>query len=169
MATHVVAFAQDQGLGQVFAGNILALMGASALAGVMLSGAMADAFGPSRPTVLCFLMRIGLFGYILVFQDTVSIAAFALLYGFTFTITAPLTVVFAANIFGTARLGTVSGLINMVHQVAGGLGALLGAGIFDWRGSYDGAFVLMLALALVGVAATVALREQSPTRRAIAI
>ena len=41
-------------------------------------------------------------------------------------ITAPLTVVFAANIFGQARLGTVSGLISMVHQIAEGAGSLRG-------------------------------------------
>jgi predicted MFS family arabinose efflux permease len=48
----------------------------------------------------------------------------------------------------------------MVHQVAGGLGAALGAVIFDWRGSYDTAFVIMLVLAVVGTVAVIALRER---------
>ena len=74
--------------------------------------------------------------------------------------TAPLTVVFVSNIFGTSKLGTISGLINMVHQVAGGLGAALGAVIFDWRGSYDTAFIIMLVLAVVGTVAVIALRER---------
>ena len=160
MATHVVAFAQDQGISQFLAGNILAFMGLFGLVGVLISGAMSDKLGATRPTVLCFLLRIGLFAYIPIFQDTASIAVFALLYGFTFTMTAPLTVVFVSNIFGTSRLGTLSGLINMVHQVAGGLGAVLGAVIFDWRGSYDAAFVIMLALAFVGTFAAIALRER---------
>ncbi|MDP7226292.1 MAG: MFS transporter [SAR202 cluster bacterium] len=160
MATHIVAFAQDQGVGDLLAGNMLAFMGLFGLAGVLLAGAMADAHGASKPTLLCFVLRIGLFAYIPLFQDTPSIVAVALLYGFTFTMTAPLTVVFASNIFGTARLGTVSGLINMAHQVAGGLGALFGAIIFDWRDSYDLAFVVMLGLAFVGLAATAALNER---------
>jgi MFS family permease len=74
--------------------------------------------------------------------------------------TAPLTVVFVSNMFGTSRLGTISGLINMVHQVAGGLGAVLGAVIFDMRGSYDLAFLIMLALAVVGTVAIIALQER---------
>lgn len=160
MATHVVAFAQDQGISQFVAGNILAFMGLLGLIGVLISGAMSDKLGASRPTILCFVLRIGLFAYIPIFQDTASIAIFALLYGFTFTMTAPLTVVFVSNIFGTSRLGTISGLINMVHQVAGGLGAIIGAVIFDTRGSYDAAFFIMLALAFVGTFAVIALRER---------
>lgn len=160
IATHIVAFAQDQGISQFLAGNILAFMGLLGLTGVLISGAMSDKMGAARPTVLCFLLRIGLFAYIPIFQDTASITVFALLYGFTFTMTAPLTVVFVSNIFGTSKLGTISGLINMVHQVAGGLGAALGAVIFDWRGSYDTAFIIMLVLAVVGTVAVIALRER---------
>ena len=160
MATHVVAFARDQGMGSVLAGNMLALMGLMGLIGVLSSGVLADAFGAGRPTALCFLMRTGIFALVLAFQDTAGVVAFALLYGFTFLITAPLTVVFVGNIFGSARLGTVSGLINMVHQISGGLGAFVGAFIFDRSGSYDGAFALMLGLAILAIPATLMIRER---------
>ena len=160
VATHVVAFAQDQGVGQLMSGNLLALMGLAALIGVLISGAMADRMGAVRPTLLCFTLRIGLFAFIPFMQDSVSIAAFALIYGFTFTITAPLTVVFAANIFGTSRLGSVSGLINMIHQIAGGVGAFAGAMIFDATGSYNGAFFVMLALSVVAAVSMLLLRER---------
>ena len=55
-------------------------------------------------------------------------------------ITAPLTVVFARNTFGAERLGLIAGLLSMVHQIAGGLGAVFGAAVFDWWGSYDRAW-----------------------------
>ncbi len=160
VATHIVAFAQDRGASQLFAGNILAFMGLAALAGVLLSGALADRLGASAPTMLCFILRIALFAFIPFVQTPLSIAAFALIYGFTFTMTAPLAVVFAGNIFGTARLGSVSGLINMAHQIAGGLGAVVGALIFDATGSYDGAFLLMLALSLIAALSTHLVRER---------
>ena len=160
VATHIVAFAQDRGVSDFLAGNILAFMGLAGLVGVLLSGALADRYGASRPTLICFVLRIGLFAYVVFMQDTVSIAASALVYGFTFTMTAPLTVVFARNIFGTARLGSVSGLINMVHQIAGGLGALVGALIFDATGSYTGAFVLMFALSVLAAGSTAMIRER---------
>lgn len=160
VATHIVAFAQDQGVSQIFAGNILAFMGLAALLGVLLSGALADRMGATTPTMICFLIRIGLFAFIPFVQTPVSIAAFALIYGFTFTMTAPLTVVFAGNIFGTTRLGSVSGLINMSHQIAGGLGAVVGAAIFDATGRYDGAFFLMLVLTVIAAVATHLVRER---------
>ena len=126
VATHIVAFAQDQGVGDVLAGNLLAWMGVMGLLGVFVAGIMADALGASRPTVLCFVMRIGIFALIIPFQNTPVILIFGLLYGFTFLITAPLTVVFLGNIYGPHRLGTLTGTVSMIHQITGGLGALRG-------------------------------------------
>lgn len=159
VATHVVAFALDKGMDPLLAGNVLALMGVLGLMGVLTSGVLADAFGAARPAICCFLIRLPVFAFILFFQDTPAIMAFAFLYGFTFLITAPLVVVFAGSLFGPARLGTISGLINAVHQVTGGLGAFVGAVIFDRWDSYDGAFLLMIPLAAVAVGATLALQR----------
>ena len=113
VATHVVAFATDTGIDHVLAGNLLALMGLMGLIGVLASGLLSDAFGPACPTMVCFLMRIVIFALVLYSHAAPAVAVFALLYGFTFLITAPLTVVFAGNTFGPARLGTVSGIISM--------------------------------------------------------
>ena len=163
VATHVVAFAQDQGIGPVLSGNILAVMGIMGFLGVLAGGWTADLVGPGKPTVLCFVMRIGIFSFIAVYQSTAGIMIFAALYGFTFYITAPLTVIFGGKIFGPARLGTVAGLISSFHMVAGGIGALTGAAIFDHWGSYDRAFVLMLAMSVVAAAVTLLVREQRVT------
>lgn len=163
VAIHVVAFALDQGVGPVLAGNMLALMGLLGLLGVLSSGALSDMFGAARPTIICFLMRIFVFGFIIYFQSTPAIMVFALLYAFTFLITAPLTVIFASNMFGMPRLGTVSGLITMVHQIASGLGAFVGAAIFDGFGSYDNAFILMFALAILATGLTLFLRVRPIT------
>ena len=68
-----------------------------------------------------------------------------------------------AFLFGSGNLGTVSGFISMVHQIAGGLGAFAGAIIFDLRGSYDAALMLMLGLAIVAAVMTLLVRE-GPSR-----
>ena len=140
VATHVVAFALDIGFGALIAGNLLALMGVMGLLGVLVSGFLADRIGPARPTLLCFAMRIGIFVLVILSQSKPAVMMFALLYGFTFLMTAPLTVIFSGNIFGSARLGRISGMISMIHQISGGIGALAGALAFDIWGSYDGAF-----------------------------
>ena len=157
---HIVAFARDQGVGPVLAGNLLALMGLMGLLGVLASGLLADAFGAVRPTVICFLIRMFIFTFIIFDQSTASIFVFGLLYGLTFLITAPLTVVFVGNIFGTARLGTLAGSISMAHQFAGGAGAFFGAWIFDNRGSYDDMFRLLLILSVAAAVLTTLVRER---------
>ena len=164
VATHVVAFALDVGIGTLVAGNLLALMGVMGLLGVLASGYLADLMGPGRPTLLCFVMRIGIFALIIVSQAKASVVAFALLYGFTFLMTAPLTVMFSGNIFGQTRMGRVSGTISGVHQICGGLGALVGALSFDIWGSYGPAFTLLLALSIVATGATLLVRDRAVPR-----
>ena len=154
----MAAFAQDRGLGILAAGNLLAFMGLTGLAGVIASGFASDRLGPIWPTAAAFAARIVVFGWIAVDQSPVSIAVFALVFGATFLVTAPLTVVFVRESFGTKNLGALAGLITMVHQIFGGVGAYAGAAIFDATGTYDAAFLLMLASAVVALALTLALR-----------
>ncbi len=159
VTTHVAAFAQDRGLGILAAGNLLALMGLTGLAGVIASGLASDRLGPIWPTAAAFVARIIVFGWIAIDQSPLSIAIFALVFGATFLVTAPLTVVFVRESFGTKNLGALTGLITMVHQVFGGIGAYAGAAIFDATGTYDAAFVLMLASAVVALVLTLMLRR----------
>jgi predicted MFS family arabinose efflux permease len=157
VTTHVTAFAQDRGLGVLAAGNLLAFMGLTGLAGVIASGLASDRLGPVWPTAAAFAARVVVFGWIAFDQSPISIAVFALVFGATFLVTAPLTVVFVRESFGTKNLGALTGLITMVHQVFGGVGAYAGAAIFDATGGYDAAFMLMLASAVAALALTLAL------------
>jgi len=56
------------------------------------------------------------------------------------------------------NLGALSGLITMIHHMAGGLGAYAGAALFDARGSYDVAFFVMLVLAVLSAGLSLRLR-----------
>ena len=60
----------------------------------------------------------------------------------------------------------ICGLITMAHHVAGGIGALAGASIFDAYGSYTQAFVAMLVLSVVALGLTLVLprRPRQPLR-----
>jgi predicted MFS family arabinose efflux permease len=159
VATHVVAFAQDRGVEAFAAGNLLALMGLTALVGVLAAGAFSDRVGPVRATAAAFGARIAVFGLISVDQSPLSIAIFALVFGATFLVTAPLTVLFVRENFGTRHLGTLTGVITMVHQIFGGLGAWGGALVFDARGSYDAAFVALLLASAAGLGLSLLLRK----------
>ncbi|HKS64235.1 MAG TPA: MFS transporter [Xanthobacteraceae bacterium] len=159
VTTHVAAFAQDRGLSPLIAGNLLALMGLTGLAGVIASGLASDRLGPVGPTAAAFAARVAVFAWIAIDQSPVSIAVFALVFGATFLVTAPLTVLFVRESFGTRNLGALAGFITMTHQIFGGLGAYAGAAIFDATGGYDAAFVVVLACTAVALALTLMLRR----------
>lgn len=161
VSVHVVAFALDQDLGPLLAGNLLAFMGLAGLVGVMAAGHWSDRVGPVWPTAACFVLRFVIFALIVWAQTPLAIAVFALAYGLTYWVTAPLTVIFVRDLFGQRNLGSVSGLVTMTHHFAGGLGALAGAAIFDLEGEYVTAFVLMIALSLAGVVFTALLPRKA--------
>jgi predicted MFS family arabinose efflux permease len=170
VSTHVVAFAQDRGVGAFLAGNLLALMGLSAFVGVLASGAWSDRLGPVWPTAAAFAARVAVFILISLDQSAASVTVFALVFGATFLTTAPLTVVFVRDSFGIKNLGALTGLITMVHHICGGLGAYLGARIFDATNRYDGAFAVMLTSSIIALVLTFQLRQPAtesvvPARR----
>jgi predicted MFS family arabinose efflux permease len=165
VGTHVVAFAQDRGVEALVAGNLLALMGLTGLIGVLAGGWLSDRAGPVLATALAFGARIAVFALILVDQSPPSVAIFALVFGATFLVTAPLTVLFVRDAFGTRHLGALTGLITMVHQIFGGIGAYGGALIFDATGSYAIAFALTLALTVLALILTLALPRASARSR----
>ena len=165
VATHVVAFAQDRGVSTLLAGHLLALMGLTALVGVLVAGAMGDRTGPVLPTALAFGARVAIFGLVAVDQSPLSISIFALVFGATMMVTAPLTILFVRDAFGTRNLGALAGLITMVHQIFGGIGAYGGALVFDYTGSYDFAFVALLIASALGRALALMLRAPSASAR----
>ena len=89
-----------------------------------------------------------------------TIVAVTLIYGFTFLMTAPLTVVFIRKIFGPLNMGTLMGGINMVHQVGGAVGAFAGGIIFDVTGSYQLIMLMMIGFAAAGTVAVTLIRER---------
>jgi len=157
-STHIVAFALDQDLPPLLSGYLLAFMGLTGLIGVIAAGAWSDRFSPVGATILCFVIRAVIFALVLLSKDTVSITVFAALYGLTYWVTAPLTVVFVRNAFGVRNLGALSGLVTMAHHMFGGLGAWAGAIIFDIDGSYDLSFIVMLVSSLAAIVLSYGLR-----------
>ena len=157
--THLVAFANDNEIGKALSGFILALMGLMGLPGVIICGYITDRFGPAIPTLICFLIRTVIFAIIIYYQNTSTIVVFSLFYGSTFLITAPLVAIYAKQVFGSKLMGLTGGIIIMIHQLLGGLGAVLGAVIFDNLGSYDLAFIVSLATSILAILISLKLHQ----------
>ena len=88
---------------------------------------------------------------------------FAITGGFAVGLMSPLNGLLAAETYGDARLGTLSGVAQLLTSLSGAAGAWLGGALADARGGFALTFA---AIAIVELAAAAALRWQAAAARA---
>jgi MFS family permease len=158
--THLIPMATDYGISPIRAGNMLAWSGLLSLAGVLATGPAVDRFGNKAPIVATFLIRAAVFALVLKYQTAVSFYILATVFGFTMLVTAPIAVTLLGKLYGFKHVGLLSGFITTLHHLGGGLWAYLGGFIFDHTGSYQTAFALSAASALVAVVCALTIKEK---------
>jgi MFS family permease len=160
VTTHLILFVTDYGISPITAGNMLALYGLMSLAGIMVAGPVSDLIGNKIPIALTFLLRFLIFILILKYQNLASLYIFALTFGFTHLITAPLTPTLVGKLYGFSHVGLISGFITTVHHSAGGFWVYIGGLIFVQTGSYRLAFILSAIIALAALLGTMLIIER---------
>jgi MFS family permease len=165
ISNHLIPFATDNGISSGTAGSMLAWSGLISLAGILIAGPLSDIIGNKIPIALTFLLRILSFALILYDQSLMSSYIFALVFGFTFLVTAPLSTTLAGRIYGFAHIGIITGFINTVHFLGGGLWTYIGGLIYDRTGNYNMAFLLSGVLAFIAFVCTLLIAERKAVRR----
>ena len=97
---------------------------------------------------------------ILKYPSPITFYIFAVGFGFTLLITAPLTTTLVGRLYGFTHVGTISGFITTIHHLGGGFWAFVGGVLFDKTGSYQTTFMLSAALAVIAVISTMAIKEK---------
>ena len=160
ISTHLIPFVTDHHIPSSTASQMFGWFGLLSFAGILVAGPISDRVGNKIPIALTFVLRALLFFLILQSQSVESLYIFALLFGFTFLVTAPLTTTLVARLYGLNHVGLISGFITTIHHLAGGFWAYLGGWIFDRTGSYRIAFFISLILAVVAVFSTLLIKEE---------
>ena len=160
VAVHLVAFLTDIGVPFKTAGNMLALLGLLSLGGILAAGPAADRIGSRWPIALTFVLRFMLYLLILEYPNKFNFYIFALLFGFTFLITAPLTATLMGKLYGLSHVGLLSGFATTVHHLAGGFWAYMGGMVFDRTGSYRVIFVISAAMCLIAIGCALLIKEK---------
>ncbi|NVM26803.1 MAG: hypothetical protein HWN70_12925, partial [Desulfobacterales bacterium] len=106
-----------------------------------------------------FVLRVLLFLLILKYQNLVSFYIFALGFGFTHLITAPLTPTLMGRLYGFSHVGLLSGFITTIHHLGGGFWAYVAGLIFDRTGGYQAAFILSAIMALIAIFGSIFIKE----------
>ena len=165
ISVHFVRWAIDQDISRsqaAYAFGFLMLINAF---GVVLIGYLSDKM--QRKTLLgtVYLIRSLAFLSFLVLPSGIALWAFAVIGGASWLATVPLTTSLTADVYGVKTLGTLSGLINLAHQL-GGAGAVLAFGIvFDSFGSYDPAFMCGFLTLLAAGLISLSIKERKYSGR----
>jgi MFS family permease len=88
--------------------------------------------------------------------------AYAILFGLGIGGWLPTMSILTSNNFGILHYGVVFGTINLIHSFGSATGPLFAGYMFDNTGSYQLAFNIFLALYIVTVATTLAIRRPKP-------
>ena len=164
ISTHLIPWVTDDGVSAATAADMLAWHGLLSLAGLLVVGPVSDVIGNKAPIALTFLIRIALFILVLSLQTPAVFYTFALAFGFTHLMTAPLTPTLVGKLFGFSNIGVIAGLVTTVHHLSGGFWTYMGGLSFDLTGSYRLAFVVSAVLAFVALICSLLIHEARHAR-----
>jgi len=147
--THLVRHARDIDFSPMEAATVLSLLGGISIAGRVLAGIASDRIGRKLTAIICTLLQAGAMVWLIWAQDLWMLYLFALVYGFTFGGTSPVMAALVSDTFGLGRIGAIFGLLEISFGVGAAIGPLMGGLIFEARGSYSLAFLLVAATMLI--------------------
>ena len=160
VTTHLIPMVTDYGIPAPTASNMLAWFGLLSLAGILVAGPASDLIGDKIPIALTFLLRVLAFLLVLKVQSMVSFYVFALLFGFTFLVTAPLTPTLVGRLYGFSHVGVLSGFITTIHHLGGGVAAWGGGVLFDLTGSYQTVLIISAVMAAIAAVSAMLIRQK---------
>jgi sugar phosphate permease len=163
---HFIPHAVDHGFTPVAASSALAVMGVFNFIGTIASGWLTDRVDPRK----LLLVYYGFRGVSLLFlpfvHDTMSIAAFAILFGLDYIATVPPTVALVADRFGQHNVGVVYGWVFASHMVGAAIAAWVAGIVRETAGDYSAAFVAAGWIAVVAGFAALMIRRRGPDAEA---
>ncbi len=153
VGTHLIALCGDNGIPEVQAAGLLAMMGVFDLIGTTLSGWLTDRYDPRKLLFVYYGFR-GLSLIYLPFSDFsfYSLSLFAVFYGLDWIATVPPTLRLTNEAFGDRAGPIVFGWIVAGHQLGAASAAFFAGTMRSFQGDYLMAFVIA---GLTGIAAAV--------------
>jgi predicted MFS family arabinose efflux permease len=135
LGAHMPGAIERCGFPASLAGPWIGIAGAANIAGSIAVGFAMKRFHNGKLLAAVYLARVAAILLFLAAPDTVwSLMLFAVLMGATYMSALPPITALVADRYGTARLGTLFGVVMLVHQ----LGAFFGAWLGGWLAQHTG-------------------------------
>ena len=168
ISTHFVPYAVEEGFTAKQGAFAFSLLSGLNVVGVMGAGMLGDRLG--RKNVLCavYLTRAAAFAILLTAPGLWGLFGFAVVSGFSWFGTVPLTTSLTAEVYGLRHIGALSGLVYLAHAIGGALAVQLAGMLKDVQGDYTLPLAAGGLLLLAAAAASFAIREKRYSIRALA-
>ena len=165
ISAHFVPYAIGQGLSGTLAALAFGVMMALNVVGGLGAGFLGDSFGRKNLLAAVYVLRGIAFIFLLLFPGATGVWIFALLAGFSWIASVPLTTSLTADVYGLRALATISGISFLCHQV-GSFVSILAAGLlFDITDSYTLPFAIGGALLFPAAISAFSVRERKYSAR----
>lgn len=150
LSAHGVPMLTDHGFHGMTASSAMGLTGMSSIGAGMLIGMLSDRWGRTPMLAFVYLLRVGAFSMLFLTRDPMTLMVVAAIGGLSLTGSFALASALTADIFGRFSVGSIFGLIFLVHQMGAALGSWLSGFLFDVSGGYGIAFAVACTLLLAG-------------------
>ena len=155
---HIVAHATDSGIEQIKSAGILSTIGGVSMVGRLLTGIAIDKIGNKKSMIICFILLIASFFWLLVAGEMWMLYIFAMVYGIAhggfFTVLSPIV----AELFGIGSHGVLFGIVAFSLTIGGAIGPVLAGLIFDIARSYQLVFLILAGVGIAGLFLTLFLK-----------
>ena len=165
MSAHFVPYAIDEGVSPSMAAIIFGFMVGLNMVGAIGAGILADRFGRKNVLTMVYFTRGIAFILLFLIPGSTGLWVFAILAGFSWIATVPLTTSLTADVYGLRALGTISGVSFLCHQVGGFSSILLAGFLYDVTGSYDLPFIVLGALLFPAAISAFSIQERKYSTR----
>ena len=155
---HIAPHATDLGISAATAVNILATVGGMMIVGRIVLGGVADRIGNRQVFIVSFCLMAAALLWLVPATETWMLYLFAVVYGFASAGPGASASPLVAGLFGLSSHGLILGVTGLGNTTGGAIGPFLAGYIFDVTGSYQVAFLVCAAIAVLGLILTVVLR-----------
>lgn len=161
---HIVPYAVDTGVAQGSAAVIISIIGIVSIVGRLALGYIGDKWGTRLGFILCAFILITALVWLQLMRGLPMLYVFAAIYGLFHGGFTTLMTPVVASLFGTTSIGAIFGATQSLSAVIGGLGSLLTGYFYDRLGNYTVAFLVCLALAVIGLIFLLLIRPPDKVR-----
>ena len=161
LVTHLPGAIELCGLPASVSGLALSALALFNIAGSIGAGFVIQRYSMKRTLSALFAARgIGIALFLVAPKTELVVLAFSAWMGLTYMAVLPPVAGLIGKLCGAARLPTLLGITFVVHQVGAFLGSWLGGVVLEATGSYDGMWMLDLALAALATGVSLTVRER---------